>query len=66
MENKSVKPRTKSKPAQSRSTPSLPRLQLAPDRWIEAAIDVLLPLGAVSLGLTAIGLVFVIVRAFAA
>ncbi len=31
-----------------------------------AAIDVLLPLIAVSLGLTAIGIVFVIVRAFAA
>jgi hypothetical protein len=32
----------------------------------DAAIDVLLPLVAVSLGLTAIGIVFVIVRAFAA
>ncbi|WP_141688334.1 hypothetical protein [Bradyrhizobium paxllaeri] len=32
----------------------------------DAAIDVLLPLVAVSLGLTAIGVVFVIVRAFAA
>ena len=32
----------------------------------DAAIDVLLPLAAVSLGLTAIGIVFVIVRAFAA
>ncbi len=32
----------------------------------DAAIDVLLPLTAVSLGLTAIGIVFVIVRAFAA
>jgi len=41
MENKSVKPRPESKPAQPRGRPSLPRLQLAPDRWIEAAIDVL-------------------------
>lgn len=32
----------------------------------DAAIDVLLPLAAVSVGLTAIGIVFVIVRAFAA
>ena len=32
----------------------------------DAAIDVLLPLVAVSLGLTAIGIVFVIMRAFAA
>jgi hypothetical protein len=32
----------------------------------DAAIDVLLPLAAVSLGLTAIGIVFVIVRASAA
>ena len=35
-------------------------------RTRDAAIDVLLPLAAVSLGLTAIGLVFVVVRAFAA
>jgi len=34
-------------------------------RGSDAAIDVLLPLIAVSLGLTAIGIVFVIVRAFA-
>jgi hypothetical protein len=32
----------------------------------DAAVDVLLPLAAVSFGLTAIGIVFVIVRAFAA
>jgi AcrR family transcriptional regulator len=41
MENKPVKPRPESKPAQPRGRSSLPRLQLAPDRWIEAAIDVL-------------------------
>jgi len=41
MENKPVKPQPKSKAAQSRGRPPLPRLQLAPDRWIEAAIDVL-------------------------
>lgn len=35
-------------------------------RASDAAIDALLPLGAVSLGLTAIGIVFLIVRAFAA
>lgn len=35
-------------------------------RASDAAIDVLLPLGAVSLGLTAIGVVFLIVRALAA
>jgi len=35
-------------------------------RGRDAAIDVLLPLVAVSLGLTAIGIVFLIVRAFAA
>lgn len=41
MENKPVKPRPESKPAQPRGRSSLPRLQLAPDRWIEAATDVL-------------------------
>ena len=35
-------------------------------RTRDAAIDVLLPLAAVSFGLTAIGVIFVIVRAFAA
>ena len=34
-------------------------------RGTDAAVDVLLPLVAVSFGLTAIGIVFVIVRAFA-
>ena len=43
-------------PAISRSGPKL--------RGTQAAIDVLLPLMAVSFGLTAIGIVFVIVRAF--
>jgi hypothetical protein len=35
-------------------------------RASDAAIDVLLPLGAVSLGLTAIEIVFLLVRALAA
>jgi len=41
MENKPVKPQTLSKPSPARSRTTPARVQLAPDRWIEAAIDVL-------------------------
>lgn len=41
MENKTVKSPVQSKPSKPRSRSLTPRTQLDPDRWVEAAIDVL-------------------------
>lgn len=41
MENKTVKPPELSKPAKPRRRALVPRTQLDPERWVEAAIDVL-------------------------
>ena len=41
MENKAVKPLAKSTSTKTRARPVAARTQLAPDRWIDVAIDVL-------------------------